>query len=47
MRNAYKILVRKSYRMRPLVRHRHRWGVIFTMDLTNKLHNIIVAVLVY
>ena len=45
MRNAYKILVMKSYRMRPLARHRHRGGVIFTMHLTNKLNKIIVTVL--
>jgi hypothetical protein len=28
MRNAYKILVRKSYGKRPLERHGYRWGDI-------------------
>jgi len=45
MRNVYKILVMKSYRMRPLVRHRYRGVVIFTEHLTNKLNKIIVTVL--
>ena len=45
MRNAYKSLVMKSYRMRPLVRHGHRGVVIFTMHLTNKLNKITVTVL--
>ena len=47
MGNAYKILVMKSNRMRPLARYRLRGGgVIFTMHLTNKLNKIIVTVLV-
>jgi len=29
MRNAYKILVMKSYRKRPLTRHRHRRGGLY------------------
>ena len=45
MRNAHKILVMKSYRMRPPVRHRYRGVVIFTRHLTNKLNKIIVTVL--
>jgi hypothetical protein len=33
MRNAYKILVKKSQGKRPLGRLRHRWEDIIKMDL--------------
>jgi hypothetical protein len=33
MRNAFKILVRKHERKRPLGRHRHRWEINIRMHL--------------
>jgi hypothetical protein len=37
VRNAYKILVRKPERKRPLGRPRHRWEGIIGMDLREQV----------